>query len=57
MKKSLILGAVAIAGAAYLYKKYKSGKGQEEVKDFSRKAKNHLTNVFARAKSHAMDHA
>ncbi|MCG2616599.1 hypothetical protein LZZ85_20030 [Terrimonas sp. NA20] len=54
MKRNMIIGgALAIAGAAYLYKRYRSGKGAEEVKDLSRKAKHHLTNIFSRAKGHA----
>lgn len=52
MKKSLIIGALAVAGAAYLVKRYRSGKGAEEVKEFSREAKRHLTNIFSRAKGH-----
>ena len=50
MKRNIILGALAVAGAAYLVKRYRNGKGTEEVKEFSRKAKHHLTNIFSRAK-------
>lgn len=47
--RNMLIGALAVAGAAYLYKRYRNG-GAEEVKQISRKAKHHLTNIFSKAK-------
>ena len=50
MTRNVLIGALAVAGAAYLYKRYRAG-GSEEVKQLSHKAKHHLTNIFSKAKN------
>lgn len=48
--RNVLIGALAVAGAAYLVKRYRNG-GAEQVQEFSRKAKGHLTNIFSKAKN------
>ncbi|PZR23885.1 MAG: hypothetical protein DI535_23065 [Citrobacter freundii] len=49
--RNVLIGALAVAGAAYLVKRYRSNGGAEQVKELSRKAKHHMTNIFSRAKN------
>lgn len=48
--RNVLIGALAVAGAAYLVKRYRNG-GAEQVKELSRKARHHMTNIFSKAKN------
>lgn len=55
MKKNLIVGAgaiAAVAGAAYLIKRYRDGKSINGSSSTPQPNKKHTTDVFSRAKQH-----
>ncbi|GEM_PF-6899041 len=56
MKKNMLLGAAALAGAGLLYKMHKDGKldkVEDKVTDFAHKAKKEVKNVVDAGKNEA----